>query len=292
LAQTFLSAHLTQWRAETDEKEFNSELYLTRILGLLGKVPVRNLLACARQQELLTPEKGLEEDEKIVVVPTQFLPFALEAEKLCQDNHWLAPEHAFSAGLHYDWLFGIIKRSKGSPEVRSTLSSAFKEGLKIGKSAYQLGQHLKDFEHGKFLFAAGLLLPIGNTLMASLYPKGGQPQSWSQFSRFCNQAGDSTYDCFRFLEKRKFAVTHSELSCWIASFGMVLSNLEKALFFYQDPERLKSIDYGLYQLAMALSLAVRMTRANGKKFPLEPFQTAWMTENKINEALLWTGATA
>ncbi len=128
-AQTFLSERISDWFEENAKSANREEIALERTLGLLGKSPIRNLLACARVQRILgsSAEASLGDnlEVKINVRPTEFVPYALEAEKICQDRLWISPETAFSAGIHYDWLAAIIKKRAGVPEEKSALTSAY-----------------------------------------------------------------------------------------------------------------------------------------------------------------------
>lgn len=264
-AQTFLAERMSEWQTDSKDLPNRNQILLERILGLLGKVPVRNLIACAHVERILGATQPVDEEAKISVVPSKIIPFALEAERVCQDNGWVSPESAFCAGLHYDWLAAVIKKRNGTPDDKSALSASFKEGLATAKTAYALGQHISEFELGKHLYAAGLLLPLGKAVMACLFPKSGGDKSWASFVRRCEGTGDHVFEYFQITESRRFPVTHAELSSLLVNFGALHRGLEKALCFYADPERLRRADSALYQLASLLSVAVRIARPGGQK---------------------------
>ena len=285
-AQTFLSERMTRWEAESGALPNKNELMLERILGLLGKAPVRNLVACAHVERILGSMDPLGADQKIVVTPAKLIPFALEAERICQDNGWMSHEAAFCAGLHFDWLAAAIKKRNGTADEKSAPAAAFKEGLATAKTAYELGQRLRQFELGKHLFAAGLLLPVGKPVMACLFPKSAGDRSWSSFVHQCERAGDHVFDYYQFVEARRFPATHAELGSLLVNFGAILRKLEKSIQFHIDPERLRRADPELYQLASLLSVSVRMTRSGDKKPVLDPFQERWLQANRIDSGAL------
>ena len=222
--------------------------------------------------------------------PSQLIPFALEAEQICQDRRWVGPNEAFCAGLHYDWLAAINKKRGGAPEDKSALNTAFKEGVLTAKVAYEIGQGLQELRLGKHLFPAGLLLPIGKVIMACAFPARGAGTTWPKFLAEGEQAGDRKIDYLQFMENRRFPITHSELSSLVVNFGALLRDIEKALYFYPEAYRLKRSDPDGYQLSVLLSVATRLVRA-GKNLPvLDPFHREWMethqlTDDKLGAAL-------
>jgi hypothetical protein len=254
-AQTFLAERMKEWGSETEKVSNRNEILLDRILGLLGKVSIRNLIACAYTNRVLGEPIETEGDEKISVTPSQNVPFALAAEKICEDQNWIFPEGAFCAGLHYDWLAALIKKRKGPPDEKTALESAFKEGIETAKAAYQLGLKSKEIRLAKYVFSAGLLLPIGKVLMTCLFPKADGEKSWAKFVTDCDQAGEKKSDFYQFLEARRFPVTHLELSGLLVNFTGLLQEVEKSIYFASNPERLRRIDPGLYQIASILNKA-------------------------------------
>ena len=283
LAQSFLAERMAEWAAENGEKNapLGYSVLLERILGLLGKAPIRNLIACARQDRLAKlPAKPENPDDKVSVTPSKELPFALAAETLCQDKGWIHPERAFDAGLHYDWLAALLSARKGPPDEKTALASAFKEGLLLAKTAYCLGQALPDMRLGADLFSAGLLAPLGKVVMACLYPASANP-SWAAFAKECDAAGNHQLDHYAFREHRKFPVTHPQLSALLVSFGAVSRGVDKAVAFYLWPEALRHSGADIFQLASALSVAARMARHGDKQIPLESFHERWLLANGI-----------
>jgi hypothetical protein len=277
-AQTFLSERLKEWLSENEARANRDLLLLERILGLLGKAPVRNLIACARIERLLGESEALGVDEKIVVTPVTLLPFAVEAERICQDEGWLGPGEAFAAGFHYDCLAALAGKRGASPEDRAAVGAAFKEGLSLGRAAYELGHGVREIDQGDRLFAAGLLLPIGKAVMAALFPKSAGAGAWIEFLKSCT-AGEYSAELLLLRERRRFPVTHWEIGSLIASFGVVLQDLEKPIFFFSDPDRLKRTDPAHYPLCALLSVVVR--RAGGGARRLEGYQHRWLKDNGI-----------
>ncbi len=158
--------------------------------------------------------------------------------------------------------------------------------------AYALGEKAKEIKTGKYLFAAGLLLPIGKVLMTCLFPKTGTGNTWPDFLAEVDRAGDRRFDYLRFLEPKKFPTTHAELSSLFVNFGGILRVIEKALYFYQDPEPLKKASPDLYNLATLLSLATRMASTQGGNFKFEPFQNRWMSYNRLTPEQVQAAAAA
>jgi hypothetical protein len=281
-AQTFLSARMAEWTSETQKIPNRDEVLLGRVLGLMGKTSIRNLIACAHLRRILGEPISREGDEKISTTPSQIIPFALAAEKVCEDQSWIFPEAAFCAGLHYDWLAAVIKKRKGPPDEKAALESAFKEGLKTATASYRLALALKtkEIKLAKYLFSVGLLLPIGKVLMNALFPKSDGAQSWSKFVVDCEQSGERKADFYHYLEHRRFPVTHPELGSLFVNFGGILRRVEKAIYFSPDPEALSKVDLGVYQLASILSVVTTFELA-GNKGLMEPRFEKWMNSNKI-----------
>jgi hypothetical protein len=279
-AQTFLSEKMTEWTSETEKVSNRDEIVLGRILGLMGKISIRNLIACAATSRIAGEPVLREGDEKISTTPSRTIPFALAAEKICGDQNWIFPEAAFLAGLHYDWLQAIIKKGNGPPDEKAALENAFKEGLKLGQNAYRLGLKMKEIKLAKYLFSSGLILPIGKVLMACLFPKSEGDQSWSKFVSDCDQAGDKKADFYHYLESKRFPVTHLEMSSLLMNFGELLRGIEKAIYFTREPERLLKVDVGLHQLASILSILTAFEQG-GEKALSEPRFEVWMKTNKI-----------
>jgi hypothetical protein len=284
-AQTFLSERMSDWLEENAQSADRERIALDRTLGLLGKAPVRNLMACAHVEKILGTldlSEIIDPEKKVNPRPTELIPFALASEKICQDRSWIFSEAAFSAGIHYDWLSAAIKKKGGTPEEKTSIANAFADGALTAKMAYTLGERTREIKSGKYLFAAGLLLPIGKALMGCLFPKGAVPV-WNEFVAESEKIPERKYDFYRYVEHRRFPVTHAELGGLFVNFGLVLREVEKAIYFYQDPEPLRQTLPELYQLSVMLSLANRMAGAKGGDFPLESFQLAWLKKNKITE---------
>jgi hypothetical protein len=288
-AQSFLSERMSEWNSEMEKTSNRDEILLHRILGLMGKVSIRNLIACALTSRVLGEPVLREGDEKISTTPSKTIPFALAAEKICEEQNWIFPEAAFWAGLHYDWLAAIIKKRNGSPEEKAALDTAFKDGIKMARTAYRLGLKMKEIKLAKYLFAAGLIFPIGTVVMSCLYPKTDGDKSWAKFVADCEQAGERKVDYYYYLEPKRFPITHYEAASLIVSFGGLLRGIEKAIYFSSDPERLKKIDVGLYQLASILS-AISAFELSGEKALSEPHFEKWMKANKITADAFKTGA--
>jgi hypothetical protein len=312
-AQTFLAERMSEWLSENEGAPERNRILLDRLLRLLGKTPVRNLVACARIGRVVEaaekagavqgaktadgaskgPALGPGKDEgKISVTPSRVIPCALAAENLCQEKGWVNPQGAFAAGLHYDGLAALLKARAAPPDEKSALDAAFKEGTLIGKMAYELGQRVGKVQHGRYLFAAGLLLPVGKALMGSLYPASLDAKSWAKFVKACDQAGERAPELLLFGERRRFAVTHAELSSLVANFGALLRPIEKAIYFYPEPYLLKRADADLYQLSSVLSVAARMARFKEQRPPLEAFHESWLKANGIDAGTLKLAASA
>lgn len=304
-AQTFLAERMSEWLTENEGMPNRDRILLNRLLRLLGKIPVRNLVVCAQLDAMLgdaakkksggggvpAPGPGKEEG-KITVVPSAVMPYALAAETYCQDKGWVHPDHAFSAGLHYDWLAALLKKRSAPPDEKAALDAAFKEGIATGGMAYELGQRVGKVQHGKFLFATGLLLPIGKALMASVFPSSLGERAWAKFAKSVDLAGELAFDQLRYTEHRTFPITHPELSSLVVNFGALLRVAEKSIFFYHEPYQLKKLDPDLFQLASLLSVSARMVRSKDRIPPFERFHEIWLRANGLDEVKLKAAATA
>jgi hypothetical protein len=117
--------------------------------------------------------------------------------------------------------------------------------------------------------------------MTCLFPKSDGDKSWAKFLGDCEQAAEKKADFYQYLEPRRFAVTHLELGSLFVSFGELLRGVEKAIYFSSDPERLRKLDIGLYQLASILS-AITSFELGGEKALSEPRFEKWMKANKLS----------
>jgi hypothetical protein len=283
-AQSFLAKRLAEWKEDTAGLVDQNGVILSRTLALLGKAPMRNLIACANQKRLAregSEKSGTSEkkEEKPLVVP-QEIPYALGAERACEEAHVPYPAAAFLAGLHYDWLAAVIKKRKGSSDEKGVLESSFKAGLLTAKAGFNLGSQLSDIELGKYLYASGLLVHLGKVLMNLLFPKASEANSWANFVTEAEDSIHHRYDRYAFLEKKRFGITHAELSSLLVNFGGLLRPTEKALCFYQDPWVLDGQDHASFSLAVALSVAVRHGSTKGVNTPLEDWQERWIESHR------------
>lgn len=226
-----------------------------RVMGLLGKPATRNVLLCLR---MLKGIRGLPRSSKdqLLVDPKEQLKRALGVEEYCQENYVANPDWAFLGALHYDWISFRLAKEKGAPlEIKAALEEAWKEGFRIARIAYALGARQKDLKHQKYVFGAGLLLPLGRALMPWIYAKPAQGPSWKEFLADCEKYKSLKNLALDILEVRRFPVTPAEISGLIASFLGPYQPVEKSISLYQRPYYLKEIDPDQYRLSLLLSVA-------------------------------------
>jgi len=293
-----LSKRITEWNAEVPEHGLDESILLNRSLGLLGKQATRNAIfsiGIQRSAGTPFPKKGPKQNgpkDSLKINPREQLLYALTSEEYCQENHFVSSDHAFMAGLHYDWIAARAIQQKLPPEIKTSLAEAHKEGLLIARCAYQVAGKLKTVPHGKSIFAAGLLIPIGKVLMGFTYPRSHTTPYAVWIADFKKtQGGALEWDYFEYQERRRFVLSHLELSAVLTSFFGHLAPIELAIAYAREPYALKLTKPDLYTVSMILSLGRAIAAlVGGLKTPRErvvtPSHLQWLTENRIpHEAL-------
>jgi hypothetical protein len=263
LMQSFLSERVARWAEEDPENPDQEHLLLDRALALLGKSAVRNVVVATRLGRAAGSGLPRRKSEPLGVSPKDQLRFGIQAEAFCEDQKIVQPEIAFQAGIHYDWIYGLVARSRAVRDCRMATEEAFKEGLAMAHVAYELGVKQRAIQHGKYVFGAALLCPLGKALMMALFPKTMGDRSWAGFLTACEKYRNFKRDAFRILEKRRFPMGHAQLSSVFASFFGFFRPVEKAIRFYEEPYLLRTADPNLFQLSMILSIAAALRAADG-----------------------------
>jgi hypothetical protein len=211
------------------------------------------------------PKLPRKKGDTLEVDPTQLLAFAIQAEEVCAEKGWAYGDLAFIAGLHYDWLAALFAKHRAPKDALETLKTAYGEGLEFAKKAYRHTEKLKNLKHGRYVFAAGLLVPLGQPLMAALYKRTGDQPTWLDFLKECEEYGDRKGLAVRRLESMTFDLTSQELgSLYLNAFGL-FQEVEPAIRFAYEPYMLTGQNPDLKALAEVLKLATKPTPQPGAK---------------------------
>ncbi|MGK5088186.1 hypothetical protein WDW86_11560 [Bdellovibrionota bacterium FG-2] len=289
----FLSKKVTQWKADDPEGIDNDEAIILRILGLLGKGPIRNLVASARMNRGRGTGLPKKQGEKMAIKPNEQLRFAIAAEDFCLERSFIHPEEAYNAGLHYDWILNILLTSGASKEIKKVVDGFYKEGLFIGKIAYEIARMVPSVKMDRYVFAVGLVLPLGRLLMDQLFPAGktaGGQKPWPSFLADCEVYRPKKRQAIHSLEKSRFPILDNELAALYMTAFELLAPIEKAVFFYKEPYFLREGEPELFQLAMIVSVADALA-CLPRDTPvlsehLESFHMEWLGEVGIGEEVL------
>jgi hypothetical protein len=287
-SQRAFGKKMTDWTSEAPEGS-NPGVFLTRrLVGLLGKKVIRNIVVSTRLSRMTNPKLPRKKGDSLEIEPKTIIPFALEAEELCQEQSWAYPEMAFVGGLHYDWLAGLLNRNKAPKDAQETLKAAFTEGIQIAKRGYRLSERLKNLKHGRYVFAAGLVAPLGQALMAAIFKKGESDPNWGSFTKELEAYGKRKSLAQLYLEKETFELTSHELTGLFVNSFQLLKEIEPAIRFARQPAMLAGANPDQHALAMVLSVAWAYTGfVPGKgsdDSPLFGMQKAWLTRNRVNES--------
>ncbi len=258
-----LSSRINQWTEELAEADERDHLLLNRLVGLLGKAAIRNLVACVRLHRMSGAGLPRKPSEKPRVAPREQLRFALAAEELCTDNHWIHPELAFVAGYHYDCLAALFAAKKLPKDRSAYLTETFKHAVRNAKIAYAIASHASALEHGKHVVAAALLAPIGKALMAVMYPKEDGESSWHAFVAQASKLREPWNLAHLALEGRRFEITHEQLSYVVVLAFGAFGEIAPALLHIRTPAHFDSSDGGFNTLARLLSLTNKLSQHSG-----------------------------
>ncbi|NDD92755.1 hypothetical protein EBZ37_11790 [bacterium] len=284
---TFLANKVKDWRAEVPETIDNSDVVIDRILGLLGKDIIRNLMACVTMNRVLganLPRKN--KDTSLNINPPDQLPFAILAQEYCLERKLMHADMAFNSGIHYDWMNTLLNKRKASQDQKALIKECFDEGFLIARVAYRVAQNMRKMRFDRYVFGAGLLLPIGKIGMGVLFPKELKEKSWAQLLADCEKHPKGKFEALCFYESRKMPITHLEISGLMASFGETLRPVERAITFIETPYFLDSLDPGLASLSGVLSLARSAALTPGGKFAPTPFQESFMSKSNLTLSLV------
>lgn len=294
MSMPMLSARMTDWREEKMPSRDFERVIITRILGLLGKSAVRNTVVSIRLNRIADFGLPKKKNEMVKIATTQQLKFSLFAEEFCVDQHYIHPDQAFLAGVHYDWLGMIMNRRGASREVKNYLDDVFREGLRTAIFAYTLGTRLKKTPKEKELFASGLLLPIGKMLMALMFPRE-HPSTWIGFLNDVDLHADAKVDALINNQLPRYPVTSFEMSGVFIDHLQLFRHVEPAIRLAHSPYLVESSDPELSDLAVLLGIANRVVQlelsdkpADKRRpdetvaFLFDAAQVAWLANNKIS----------
>lgn len=256
LRQELLQERIAQWKEDENNNEQLNSILLLRSLRLFGKHAARNSIACFSLNRVMRVGLPRKETDKFFISARDQIRFALEAEEYCQDQSMRGTDEAYIAGLHFDWLLGLMVANKVPKTVFSYIDLVWKDAMKSAKIAYELGGQISAFPFCNYLFGCGLLIHLGKILMAAVFQsKSGEPLSWTKLLAASEKYKLNNDYAFSILESKWFSVSHSELSSLLVSFGNYYRHLESAICFYQHPEMVQGQDPNLYILASILHLA-------------------------------------
>jgi hypothetical protein len=290
LKQKLLAQKIAQWLQE-DAKRTDQIGFLTKkVVGLLGKAAVRNLIASYRLSRMTNAGMPRKKDEEVTLNPQQQIPFAIKTESHCQDRQWAFAEMSFIGGLHYDWLTALLAYQKGPDDAKKILPEVYQEGLLSAQYAYKICQQIKGVRLDRFVFSAAIVLPLGKALMCTVFPKGASPSAWSVSMADWAKYGKYKSDAEDFFEKKLFQITYPTLTALYVEAMGLLAPAGPAIRYAMEPWHLLGGDPNQYQLAMILSMATTLARAGALKpsehLPLKEFQKKWMKQSGVKEGVL------
>jgi hypothetical protein len=130
---------------------------------------------------LLTPIDGVpkKKGDSFEVVPSKWIPIAVQAEELCQSHSWTYSEMAFVGGLHYDWLAALLNKQKAPKSASTALAAANKRGLVLAQIAVTMSLQMKEIKFQKHVFAGAHVLPLGTALMDLCFPNPEVNTEWT-----------------------------------------------------------------------------------------------------------------
>jgi len=261
----------------------------TNIVGLLGKSTTRNSLLALRINRLRNEGLTRKEKDSMAMSPREQLHYALYLEEFCQDNYLAFPENAFKAGLHYDWIWSLIDKDKEIPkETKAYFEEVWAEGFAIAQIAYGLGGLVKNLPHQEYVFAAGLLLPIGKIYMSMTMGKDGKTPNWKDYLAEMDKYGHRSTDYQLVTEKTKFGVTHAQYSALCMAVMGLAHPAERAVCFYMEPYFLKWApkEKTWYPLTVLLHLAAHIRKSQNNKWAVafSEVQGKMMKELSVKEA--------
>lgn len=286
LSLGLVASRIAEWDSSEGALSNRRELYLERLVALLGKTPVRNLVGCMRIARLSAGRLPTKTGATPTLSPREQLKYALMAEDDCDARDIPGPNLAYAAGLHYDWICALAAAAKAPPEVVAVVAEAFAEALQLARLAFRLGRRLKVFKHGDQAYAAALLLPLGNPLMAAMYPKSIGGGSWAQC--VTDAAAARAPWALEHFEARRFKTSRAELGGLLMSaLGLIEGDVREAVGAAAHPRDLDTGPAARARVDLAAVLGVsaslaRWAAAGAAGEPsLTPFLRTWLTRNGV-----------
>lgn len=278
---------LKQWLEEENKDDIKWDIITNRIVSLLGKQAVRNVALSVMINKLLgtLPKK---QTDRIAIMPRDQAKIAITLEDLCTEKNIPYVEIAFEAGFHFDILTAIMTKAKAPKDAIASIATSYEDGLKVAKIAFELGQKMGAFKYSKYVFAASVLTQIGKPLMYLSFPKELGPSSWAEFNKNLDKYKLRKIQYQFLMESKIFPFQHSEIGALFVLAVGLLPDLEKAIYFYEQPELLKSVDTDSYKLALLLAISVSIaltdTPAGSTVAPVNPALIALAKDIKLKES--------
>ncbi|MEK7689772.1 MAG: hypothetical protein AAB425_02000 [Bdellovibrionota bacterium] len=269
----FLKDRVSQWTAEEGpEAPVDTQVFLARILGLLGKPASRNLIVNLSLLRRLKGALPRGEKDRILLLPSEQLKYAIASEAYCEDRGLAHPERAFEAGYHYDWILTLLAEEKGGikkipPDLLVYVQAMFNRSLLNARCAYGLAGLTKDFYYEREVFAATHLLGCGRMLMYIAFPKELDSRSWLAFVNECEKLKPRAARFFQLRETERFGFSHSLPAALLSSITGRFPGAEVAIANWKNPFFLKSVDADQYRLATIVGAGVSLAEWIGSNDP-------------------------
>lgn len=253
-----LRPRLEDWISEYPEGQVPWNQILERILGLLGRRMLSHVLlalhlhACAR-----TLPRG--KKDRFRLNPPDLLKHALEMEEFCENEGIQGARQVFYAAFHYDLLSILYQREKMGKEPLNFLAESWKEAKLIGKVAYRLGKSLPAGPSGESgitesLMPAAILIPLGQSLVGSLYPRELGEKSYAQkLTTWWKSPWAMTLQSL--FEPKEFGILSREASSLFVLSSGILRDLEPLVLGSENPDLFRGHDLRIFRGSVVLHLA-------------------------------------
>jgi hypothetical protein len=278
-----LTEKVISWKSEVPENVDHTPVIIDRILGLLGKDLVRNILISIRMNRVLgtnLPRKS--KDTTLSLKFEDYVPLGIVAQDYCSEQKLMHTSMAFNAGLHYDWVTTLLNKMKASADQKAQVKEVFKEGFLTARIAYRLAQKMGRMQLDRYVFAGGLVLPLGKVLMHVLFPKDLKEKSYAQFIADCEKHPKGKRFMMEALEHRRFPITHLELSSLLACFGETLRPVELAISQAQHSSYLEEFAPEQMQLASLWEVANMAAQDNLAKLAFSSRQNEFLKKSRLD----------
>lgn len=263
-----LQEKVKMWREEFPE-DTGTERLTQFIVALLGASVTRNAVLSIWLSRVATPGLPKKQGVPFVLIPRMQLRYALAGVEYCDENNIAnSSDLAYMAGLCFDWTSALMERKGGVVKSeKKYVEELWSEALKSARVAYELSMIPKNLVLSRYAFSSTLLVYVGKALMAASFPKdpAKSGMNWKEFLKHCEGHAEHALKAQMILEKRKFALTHSEIAALCASIFPLLRPAESAIRFYQEPYLLKKSAHDGYFLGTIVSSAIELAASKSSK---------------------------